>query len=169
MKTCLAFAAVAVLCFSSSAFSADTSKATATETQSDRPKLEIGTLRCELGEGTNFVVGSTHKLGCLFKSTNGKRVEAYTGTIKSYGIDIGPVTSGTLVWGVFAPAVDLKLGSLSGTYAGVSAGIALGAGVQANALIGGLNKSIALQPFSLQGQTGVNLTAGVTGLTLVQR
>jgi hypothetical protein len=53
------------------------------------------------------------------------------------------------------------------TYVGGSGDIALGVGVGANALIGGSNNSIALQPFSIEGQVGVNLALGVAALTLV--
>ena len=39
-------------------------------------------------------------------------------------------------------------------------------GVGANALVGGSNNTIALQPLSLQGQTGLGVAAGVAGLEL---
>jgi hypothetical protein len=51
----------------------------------------------------------------------------------------------------------------------VSADIALGIGAGANVLVGGNNKSIVLQPFSVKGQTGINLAIGVSGLTLKPR
>ncbi|HKH96957.1 MAG TPA: DUF992 domain-containing protein, partial [Beijerinckiaceae bacterium] len=40
-------------------------------------------------------------------------------------------------------------------------------GVGANVLVGGSNRSVALQPVSLQGQTGVNLALGVASLELI--
>ncbi|AEV38881.1 protein containing DUF992 [Pseudovibrio sp. FO-BEG1] len=169
MRKCLALAAVAALGFSTSAYSADTPTTPPEEPKKDRPGVEVGSLTCDLVAGTNFIVGSSHELSCVFKSPSGKRIEGYTGTINSYGLDIGPVTSGTLVWGVVAPKANLKPGSLAGNYGGVSAGVTLGAGVQANVLLGGLNRSIALQPLSLQGQTGANITAGVTGLRLTKQ
>ena len=39
-------------------------------------------------------------------------------------------------------------------------------GLGANVLIGGFNKAINLQPVSLQAQTGLNLAAGIAGLSL---
>jgi hypothetical protein len=39
-------------------------------------------------------------------------------------------------------------------------------GVGANALVGGSNNTIALQPLSVQGQTGLSVAAGVAGLEL---
>ena len=40
------------------------------------------------------------------------------------------------------------------------------AGVGANVLIGGSNQTIELQPVSLQGQAGLNVAAGITGIEL---
>ncbi|MTI19065.1 DUF992 domain-containing protein [Rhodobacteraceae bacterium RKSG542] len=144
---------------------AATAQPAAPATNENRPTVEIGTLTCKIEGGSTFIIGSSHALGCDFKNANGKS-QPYTGKITSFGLDIGTVKSGTLVWGVLAPAANMKPGALAGKYAGVSAGAALGAGVQANVLLGGFNRSIALQPVSLQSQTGINLTAGVTGLTL---
>jgi hypothetical protein len=42
----------------------------------------------------------------------------------------------------------------------------VGVGVGANALVGGSRNSFALQPLSVQGQTGLNVAAGVARLEL---
>jgi di/tricarboxylate transporter len=55
---------------------------------------------------------------------------------------------------------------LAGKYVGASGSASLGLGVGANALVGGSHRSIALQPLSLEGQTGVNLALGIAGLTM---
>jgi hypothetical protein len=39
-------------------------------------------------------------------------------------------------------------------------------GLGAKVLVGGSHKSFALQPVSVKAQVGLNLAAGVTGLTL---
>ena len=57
-------------------------------------------------------------------------------------------------------------GALAGGYAGVSAEATAGLGIGANALLGGSNKSIALQPLSVQGQEGLNIAVGVAELRL---
>jgi hypothetical protein len=93
-------------------------------------------------------------------------VQQYTATEGRIGLDIGITASTVMVWAVFAPSANLQPGALAGRYAGVSGDIALGLGVGANALIGGSSRSIALQPLSLEGQIGVSVAAGVTGLTL---
>jgi hypothetical protein len=55
---------------------------------------------------------------------------------------------------------------LAGTYVGGSAEATVVAGVGANALVGGSNRSVALQPLSVSGQVGLNIAAGVAGLDL---
>ncbi len=57
-------------------------------------------------------------------------------------------------------------GALEGNYAGATAGASVGVGASANVLIGGLDKSIALQPLSIEGNTGLNVAAGIGALHL---
>jgi hypothetical protein len=42
----------------------------------------------------------------------------------------------------------------------------VGAGAGANALVGGSNRTVTLQPVSVQAQAGLNLAVGVAGLNL---
>ncbi|GAB4576889.1 MAG: DUF992 domain-containing protein [Roseibium sp.] len=133
--------------------------------QDKGPGVKVGTLTCAVQEETNFVVGSTATLGCTFEAVGGA-LAYYTGTVRDFGLDMGTTTEGTLVWGVLAPSADMEDGALEGTYGGVTAGASLGAGVKANALVGGFDKSVALNPVSVETQTGTNLTLGVSRLTL---
>jgi len=130
------------------------------------PGIKIGTLTCAVEQETNFVIGSKATLNCTFDPVNGQKVAYYTGTVSDFGLDIGTTSDATLVWGVLAPSADMEMGALEGTYGGVTAGASLGAGVKANALVGGFDKSIALNPVSLESQTGTNITLGVSQLTL---
>ena len=57
-------------------------------------------------------------------------------------------------------------GALAGTYVGATASAAVGAGVGANVFVGGSNKSISLQPVSLEGGVGLNVAGGIAALTL---
>jgi hypothetical protein len=61
----------------------------------------------------------------------------------------------------------LAHGALSGTYSGVGAQATAGAGLGANVLVGGTGNAFSLQPVSIQGQTGINVAAGVTTITLL--
>jgi hypothetical protein len=72
-----------------------------------------------------------------------------------------------LVWGVLEPSG--RHSSIAGTYVGATGEASLGAGVGANALVGGLNNNVALQPLSIQGQTGLNVALGGASLELRRR
>ena len=78
-----------------------------------------------------------------------------------FGLDIGATTGGVLVWDVFAPEEGPKRGALAGNYGGVGASATVGVGLGANALVGGSNRSVALQPLSTQTQVGLDLPFGV--------
>jgi hypothetical protein len=132
----------------------------------DSPTVEIGKLSCLVEGEHSFIVGSSATLGCSFSPADGGAVENYKGTVRDYGLDIGKTKQATLVWGVLAPSANRKPGLLAGTYAGLTAGASVGAGLKANALVGGFDRSIALNPFSLESQTGTNLTLGVSKMTL---
>ncbi len=126
--------------------------------------MKVGVLTCHVDGGTGAVVYSRKPLRCTFRSASG-REEHYVGTITKVGLDIGETTGTSLMWNVFAPG-STKRGALAGTYVGASAQATLGSGVGANVLVGGFRKSITLQPVSLTAQTGLNVAAGVAGLTL---
>ncbi len=55
---------------------------------------------------------------------------------------------------------------LEGDYAGATASATIGVGLGANVLIGGLDKSIALQPLSVEGNKGLNIAAGIGAISL---
>lgn len=130
------------------------------------PKVALGTLTCKGHGGISLILGSKEHMRCLFKTVLNSERHPYMATITKVGVDIGFKGESTLVWTVLGTTVDTPEGALEGTYGGVTAGIAIGIGGNANALIGGSGQSIVLQPLSLEGQTGLNLSAGVAGLTL---
>ncbi len=127
--------------------------------------LKVGTLTCNVASGWGFVFGSSKDLHCTFRG-NRDRGEHYTGTISKFGVDIGYTEGGVLVWGVFAPSSDIRPGALAGDYAGATASATVGVGLGANVLIGGLDKSFALQPLSVEGNKGLNVAAGVGAISL---
>jgi di/tricarboxylate transporter len=81
-------------------------------------------------------------------------------------VDVGYQDGGVLVWGVIAPTSDMRKGALGGNYAGATASATVGIGLGANVLVGGLDKSIALQPVSIEGNKGLNLAAGIGAVDL---
>lgn len=56
--------------------------------------------------------------------------------------------------------------ALEGNCAGLSANATVGVGGGVHALVGGLDRSIALQPLSVEGNTGLSLAAGVGQMRL---
>jgi hypothetical protein len=131
-------------------------------------RIAAGVLECRAGPSTSFLIGSIRDFDCLFTGTVGP-LQRYGATIQRLGIDVGWSTSTVLIWNVFAPTDVVGPGALAGTYGGVSAGAAIGVGLGANALAGGFGNSFALQPVSMEGQTGLNAFAGVSTLELRQR
>lgn len=135
--------------------------------QRESGTVRLGTLRCDAAGDRSFIFGSTRNLICDFTNVNG-RSERYRGEISRWGVDLGFLRSGVLIWGVLAPTTDQRPGVLAGTFEGVSAGVTAGAGVGANVLVGGSQRSITLQPLSLEGNTGLNLALGVARLRLTK-
>jgi len=127
-------------------------------------RVQIGTLACSISAGIGMVVASQRNVSCNFQPDGGPP-EAYTGTMTRIGVDVGFTTGGAMVWGVFA-GTNRYAGMLSGTYAGATAEATVAAGLGANVLVGGSNRSVALQPLSVQGQVGLNVAAGVGALEL---
>ena len=128
-------------------------------------RVQAGSLTCDVSAGIGLIIGSQRNVSCTFTPSSPGPIEYYTGTISKLGVDLGITTGGVMVWLVFAPT-SRPAGALTGTYVGAAAEASVVAGVGANALIGGSNRTIALQPFSVQGQVGLNLAAGVAGLSL---
>lgn len=131
-------------------------------------RTEVGVLRCDVSGGIGMIVTSKKQMACTFSPAGGGPRESYVGSISKFGLDIGATSSGRMVWTVFAATRGNEPPSLSGTYGGASAEATAGAGLGANVLVGGSNRSIALQPVSIQGQTGLNLAVGVADLELRQ-
>ncbi len=130
-------------------------------------RVQAGRLVCTVAPSVSFVIGSVRTMSCTFHpAAAGARRATYQGTVRRFGLDLGVSQGGTLVWGVFAPTRAIETGSLRGTYVGATANATIGVGLGANVLVGGSGQTIALQPLSVEGQTGLNLGAGVSDLTL---
>lgn len=132
-------------------------------TSADAAAIKVGTLTCHVDSGWGAIVGSSKKADCVFVDTNGKH-KHYRANITKIGVDVGYTANKTIAWVVMS--LEGHKGNLAGTYLGVNAEATAIVGVGANALVGGLNRNFALQPISVQGQTGLNVAAGVAALTI---
>jgi hypothetical protein len=133
--------------------------------QASEGGVKVGVLTCNVASGWGFILGSTKDIKCNYSPASGMS-EHYDGSISRIGVDIGYTQGGVIIWNVIAPATEVKAGALEGSYGGVTAGATVGVGLGANVLLGGSNKSIALQPVSIEGNTGLNVAAGIGGLSL---
>jgi hypothetical protein len=128
-------------------------------------RAQVGQLMCDISGGIGLVFGSQRTLNCTFTPSVPGPVEFYAGTLTKLGVDIGVTTGGAMVWLVYAPT-SRAAGALTGSYGGATAEATVGAGLGANVLVGGSNRTVELQPISLQGQSGLNVAAGVAGIDL---
>ena len=131
-----------------------------------KQRTKLGVLECAVEGGFGLLVGSSRQADCVFEHADGS-VEQYTGKLSKLGLDIGISGESFMSWVVFTP-IGNEAGSyaLAGQYVGISAGGALGIGLGANALVGGSDKKIGLQPLSVEGKTGLNVAVGLSSLTL---
>jgi hypothetical protein len=137
--------------------------AAASASAQDRTK--VGDLTCDISGGLGLVFGSQKTLNCSFTPAVPGPVERYAGTLTKLGVDIGATAGGVMVWLVYAPT-NRGAGALTGSYGGATAEATVVSGVGANVLVGGSNRTVELQPVSVQGQTGLNVAAGVAGIDL---
>jgi hypothetical protein len=129
-------------------------------------RVQVGRLSCDVDPGIGFIIGSSKDLECTFYK-KGAKAEHYSGSIDKLGFDIGFTGHTRIEWLVFSVrGASVKKGSLAGTYVGASHEVTLGLGLGGNWLIGGSKKGYALQPWSIQGQVGLNYSWTFTRLTL---
>jgi len=134
--------------------------------QAQRPVWEqAGTLSCDVSAGIGFIIGSRREVNCLFTPSYPAPPEQYIGAITKVGLDVGVTGGGQLIWAV-QMSTTRRRGVLAGSYAGASAEASAVVGLGANVLVGGNERSVALQPLSVQGQVGINVAAGIAEISL---
>lgn len=131
--------------------------------------VKAGTLTCVGEGGWGAIITSEKVFDCTYSGLGGVK-EAYTGTIRKFGLDIGRTDKSALAWVVLGPetfsGADYVPGSLAGTYKGVGVEATVAAGVGAALLFGEDDNVFSLQPVSVQMQTGLGIAAGVQTMTL---
>lgn len=126
--------------------------------------VKLGTLTCQIDGTVGLLIGSVAQGECTYRQRNGN-TKHYTAEFSRLGVDVGVTGNKTIVWAVFG--VDGRSnGGLAGSYSGANAEATAVVGVGVNALIGGLQNGIILNPVSVSGQTGLNVAAGVANLRL---
>ena len=129
-------------------------------------RVQIGRLACDVQGGVGLIITSSKNMTCRFHR-DGYGTESYRGNIKKFGLDIGETRRTHIEWLVFAATnSSYTPHALAGQYVGGSGEATIGVGVGANWLVGGFHRSFALQPFSVQAQTGINVSLAFAELTL---
>jgi hypothetical protein len=123
--------------------------------------VNVGNLSCSVSSGWGFVFGSSRGLNCTFAGMGGRT--SLRGHLE-VRVDIGYTQGGV-------PDLDRdRADRQSGTGRSrrqlrrTTASATVGA-VGANALIGGSGNTIALQPLSISGNTGLNVAGGIGAIT----
>ena len=127
---------------------------------------QTGMLTCRLNPSVGFIIFGHQSMECRFVPSVPGPPQIYEGALNTVGIDIGVVGTGAMAWGVLAPTAGVPAGALAGEYVGTSGDVALGLGVGANLLVGGSNRSFALQPLSVEGSVAIDVTLGLSALQL---
>lgn len=137
------------------------------QAQKKKDASNSGELFCHISGGASFIVGSKRRLDCTYTPDQGRR-ERYTGHIKNFGLDIGPVKKGKIFWTVIAPGSGKKgPGRLAGTYVGYGGQVAVGKGGGYQNFLAGPNFNLI--PTSITGLTGVNVAVGIRSMRLDYR
>src|ERR1035437_9833209 len=113
-----------------------------------RERTKVGSLTCDISAGIGLIITSKKELTCMFTPSQPGPREVYTGSITKFGLDLGAIAGGAMVWEVYALSAPTtpRSGALAGHCGGSSAEATVGAGVGANVLGGGSNRTVSLQP-----------------------
>ena len=128
-------------------------------------RTKVGTLFCDISAGIGLIVTSKKNLTCMFMPSQHGPREVYSGTISKFGLDLDATAGGEMIWAVYVSSKK-RFGALVGQYSGAGAEAAVGAGLGASLLVGGSDRTVTLQPVSIQSQDGLNLAVGVAGINL---
>jgi len=128
---------------------------------------QVGSLSCNVDPNVGFILVGHQSMRCLYQPSAGQGPpQNYDGALNTVGLSIGVSAGSVIGWAVFAPTTGVPAGALAGEYVGVTGTAAVGVGGGANVLLGGSNRTIALQPLSLQGSAALNVVAGLSSLKL---
>jgi hypothetical protein len=110
-------------------------------------RIKAGLLTCDVsGASADYRVAEAGVLR-LRPDLPGPQ-EAYVGSFSRFGLDIGVTGGGVMVWAVFTDTTRGP-GFLAGDYVGASGEVSFVAGLGANVLVGGSNRTVALQPLGV--------------------
>ena len=166
MKNVVMTAALAVLALSTGACSLQQQSAQQLNTTNANSRIYIGSLTCNVGGSTGYVLGSAKPLDCVFLGKDGVSTAQYTGTIDKVGIDIGYTKAVHTIWRVYSLGSVRGPYNLSGTYVGEQSSVAAGNQAGGNWIYGGPNAEIGMVSSGVIKDAGYNLATGVAAMTI---
>jgi hypothetical protein len=127
----------------------------------------VGALECHVsGSGVSILV-ENQTLDCVYEDDDeGATPSHYIGKLTKVGANLSVNGPGDLLWVVAAATDKLGPGALAGDYAGPAVSAKVGVGGGGAILVGGSDSTVSLQPFNLEGGTGLGVTAGIESLSL---
>ncbi|MBI2736961.1 MAG: DUF992 domain-containing protein [Rhodospirillales bacterium] len=129
-------------------------------------RIYIGSLSCNVGGSTGYVLASQKSLDCVFLNKEGTASAQYTGTIDKVGIDIGYTRAVHTIWRVYSLGSVRGVNDLSGTYVGEQGTVAAGQQAGGNWIYGGPNAEIGMVASGVIKDAGYNLATGVAAMTI---
>lgn len=127
--------------------------------------MRAGTLECDVSAGVALIIQTKRNLDCTYTPSRG-RAQRYVGSLGGYGLDVGASGRSVMVWRVRSSHQTMRRGALAGDYGGAGAAAQAGVGAHANALTNRDNPDIRLEATRVSASMGVNLSLGVSSLTL---
>src|SRR5215207_6269598 len=129
-------------------------------------RIYIGSLSCNVGGSTGYVLASRKSLDCVFLNKDGTQSAQYTGSIDKVGVDIGYTKAVHTIWRVYSLGSDRGPSNLSGTYVGEQGTAAAGSQAGGNWIYGGPNAEVGMLESGIVKDAGYNLAAGVAAMTI---
>ena len=166
MKNVVMAAAMAALALSTGACSMQQSTAQQLNTTNANSRIYIGSLTCNVGGSTGYVLGSAKPLDCVFLGKDGVSTAHYSGTIDKVGIDIGYTKAVHTIWRVYSLGSDRAPTQIGGTYVGEQGTVAAGNQAGGNWIYGGPNAEIGMVASGIVKDAGYNLAMGIAEMTI---
>ena len=129
-------------------------------------RIYIGSLSCNVGGSTGYILASRKSLDCVFLGKDGTQSAQYTGSIDKVGVDIGYTKAVHTIWRVYSLGSDRGPNNLSGTYVGEQGTAAAGSQAGGNWIYGGPNAEVGMLASGIIQDAGYNLAAGIAAMTI---
>jgi hypothetical protein len=129
-------------------------------------RIYIGSLSCNVGGSTGYILASSKSLDCVFLNKDGTQSAQYTGSIDKVGVDIGYTKAVHTIWRVYSLGSVRGATELSGTYVGEQGTAAAGDQAGGNWIYGGPGAEIGMLASGVIKDAGYNLAVGVAAMTI---